>query len=240
MNQSFETSQKPITPTIVNTTGVVSSSPKGLDMFSGKNLIIVVLTSLLILSFLGINLLASMGDLVEVISNIFGPLFVQILSVFGYTAGTVLDKSTDVVSYIGKGGIDLAGNTIQSAADLLKDLSRDNVNPNAIAQMDNTNIASNNTNIVSNNTNIASNNIDNTINNASPKANIPKPDNSVDPIQKPISSGKTNWCLVGEYEGKRGCIEVNDNSKCMSGQVFPSQKMCINPTRTIISHTHVM
>ena len=148
MNQSFETSQKPITPTIVNTTGVASSSPKGTGMFSGKNLIIVVLTSLLILSFLGINILASMGDLVEVISNIFGPLFVQILSIFGYTAGTVLDKSTDVVTDISKSGIDLAGNTIQSAADLLKDLSRDNVHKNAITQMDNVNNSNNNLNAV--------------------------------------------------------------------------------------------
>jgi hypothetical protein len=226
MNQSFETSQKPITPSIVDAASAVSSSTKGAGMFSGKNLIIVVLTGLLILSFLGINLLASMGNLVEVISNIFGPLFVQILSIFGYTAGTVLDKSTDVVTDISKTGIDLAGNTIQSAADLLKDLSRDNVHQTAINQMDSIN-----------NSNITSNNIDKTINNANPKANIPEPDNSLDPIQKPITSGKTNWCLVGEYQGKRGCIEVNDNSKCMSGQVFPSQKMCINPTRTIISHT---
>lgn len=240
MNQSFETSQKPITPSIVDKTSMVSSSIKGTGMFSGKNLIIIILTGLLILSFLGINLLASLGNLVEVISNIFGPLFVQILSIFGYTAGTVLDKSTDVVTDISKSGIDLAGNTIQSAADLLKDLSRDNVHHNAINQMDNiNNSGSSSSSGSSGSSNINSNNIDKTINNANPKSNVPEPDNSVDPIQKPITSGKTNWCLVGEYQGKRGCIEVNDNSKCMSGQVFPSQKMCINPTRTIISHTHV-
>jgi hypothetical protein len=229
MNQSFETSQRPITPSIVDTSSI---STKGSGMFSGKNLIIIVLTALLILSFLGINLLASLGNLVETISNIFGPLFIQILSIFGYTAGTVIDKSTDVVTDVAKSGIDLAGDTIQSAADLLKNASRDNVNQDAINQMDSNN--SNN----SNNSN--TNNIDKTINESKPKNNVPEPDNSVDPIQKPITAGKTNWCLVGEYQGKRGCIEVNDNSKCMSGQVFPSQKMCINPTRTIISHTHVM
>ena len=68
--------------------------------------------------------------------------------------------------------------------------------------------------------------------------NQPVPDASVDPIQKPITAGKVNWCLVGEYQGKRGCIEVDDDSKCMSGQVFPSQNMCLNPTRSVFMHSH--
>lgn len=242
MNQSFETSQKSITPTIVDTTSVISASTNESGMFRGKNLLIIILTTLLILSFLGINLLASIGNLIEIISNLFGPLFVQLLSIFGYTAGTVLDKSSDVVTGVAKTGIDLAGDTLQSAADLLKDASRDNVNEKALTKMDSVssgNIIDSNNSTNNSTNNSANNSIDKTINESKPKINIPKPDNSVDPIQKPITSGKTNWCLVGEYQGKRGCIQVNDNSKCMSGQVFPSQKMCINPTRTIISHTHV-
>ena len=68
--------------------------------------------------------------------------------------------------------------------------------------------------------------------------NQPEPDTSVDPIQKPITSNKINWCLVGEYQGKRGCIEVDDTSKCMSGQVFPTQATCLNPTRSVFMHSH--
>lgn len=59
--------------------------------------------------------------------------------------------------------------------------------------------------------------------------NEPSPDNSTSPVQKPITSGKSNWCLVGEYQGRRGCIEIGDSDKCMSGQVFPSQYTCLNP-----------
>jgi len=61
------------------------------------------------------------------------------------------------------------------------------------------------------------------------KKGEPDPDSSTNPIQKPITSGKSNWCLVGEYQGRRGCIEVTENDKCMSGQVFPSQYTCLNP-----------
>ena len=129
MNQSFENSPKPIQNSI--TENVYTENSNESSMFSGKNFIIVILTGLLILSFLGINLLASMGNIVDVLSNIFGPLFTQILSVFGYTAGTVIDKSTDIVTDVAKHGIDLAGDTVQSAADLLKDASRPGVDNKA-------------------------------------------------------------------------------------------------------------
>ena len=57
----------------------------------------------------------------------------------------------------------------------------------------------------------------------------PEPDTTENPIQNPISSTKSNWCLVGEYQGRRGCIEIGENDKCMSGQIFPSQYTCLNP-----------
>jgi hypothetical protein len=225
MNQSFENTQKPITPSVTEPT-IVPIQTGEMNMFSGKNMVIVVLTVLLVLSFLGINLLASMGNILQTISNVFGPLFTQILSVFGYTAGTVIDKSTDVVTDVAKSGIDLAGDTIQSAAELLKAASRGHVTPDAVNQLDNSFKQGN------------SSKFDSVINNSKPSINQPVPDASVDPIQKPITAGKVNWCLVGEYQGKRGCIEVDDDSKCMSGQVFPSQNMCLNPTRSVFMHSH--
>jgi hypothetical protein len=61
--------------------------------------------------------------------------------------------------------------------------------------------------------------------------NEPKADLSESPIQQG-SAMKSNWCLVGEQNGRRGCVEVNDASKCMSGQVFPNANLCLNPTQT--------
>jgi hypothetical protein len=53
------------------------------ESFSNKNTIIIVLVALLILSFLGINLLSIAGEFFQSIINIFGPLVGQILSFFG-------------------------------------------------------------------------------------------------------------------------------------------------------------
>ena len=43
------------------------------------------------------------------------------------------------------------------------------------------------------------------------------------------SAGKAGWCFVGEDRGFRSCALVNENDKCMSGDIFPSQELCINP-----------
>jgi len=188
-----------------------SPSPpgEGTDMFSGKNAVIAVLIFLLVLSFLGINLLAIFGNWIQVIIQIFGPAISQILSVFGYTAGTLIDKSADVVTDVGKSGIDIAGGAVHSVGGLLKDASRPNMNDQSAKQLDQA---------------ISSP--------GSIKIRSPSADIAANPIQNPISAGKSGWCLVGEYQTRRGCIEVTDQDKCLSGQVFPSQKLCLNPTLT--------
>ena len=53
-----------------------------------------------------------------------------------------------------------------------------------------------------------------------------------DPIQNPIATSKPNWCLVGEFNGKRGCGAIEESDKCISNQLFPSQQLCLNPTLT--------
>ena len=60
--------------------------------------------------------------------------------------------------------------------------------------------------------------------------NDPVPDSPEDNIQKSLSSAKTKWCLVGEYQNKRGCIDLSESDKCLSGQVFPNEEMCLNPS----------
>jgi hypothetical protein len=170
-----------------------------------NQLIIFVLLTLIILSFLGINLFTMFGSLIEIIVAIVGPFFAQVLSIFGYTTGSVLNKTADVVGDVAKTSVDVAEGSLQSVGSILKDASRKHVDPTAASQLDN-------------------------VLNVSPnRMNDPAPSPSESPIQKPITAGKTGWCLVGEYEGKRGCVEVGEQDKCMSGQIFATQNACANP-----------
>ena len=43
------------------------------------------------------------------------------------------------------------------------------------------------------------------------------------------SASKSGWCFIGEDRGFRSCALVNEDDKCMSGDIFPSQELCINP-----------
>ena len=59
------------------------------------------------------------------------------------------------------------------------------------------------------------------------KKNIPQQDKSSGgSIQN--QHGKS-WCYVGTDRTYRSCVEVGSKSDCMSGQIFPSKTICINP-----------
>ena len=38
------------------------------------------------------------------------------------------------------------------------------------------------------------------------------------------------FCYIGENKGYRSCIELVNSDKCMSGEIFPSMDICINPS----------
>ena len=174
---------------------------------SFKNVIIIVLTVILILSLLGINIFIIFGNGLQKLIDIFNPVVSKALSDLGYASGTVIDKSSDVLADASKVGIDIAHGTLDSVGELLIKAS---------GQAPGT-----------------GKNIDIAINQPPTVApNQPNPDASTSPIQSAASSSKNKWCLVGEYNGARGCVSVTEQDKCMSGQVFPTQQMCLNPTMT--------
>ena len=44
-----------------------------------------------------------------------------------------------------------------------------------------------------------------------------------------ISGPKSGYCYIGEDRGFRSCIEVGESTKCMSGEIFPTREVCVNP-----------
>jgi hypothetical protein len=202
----MENEREPIFSPIVNNNGSSNES-----LFSSKNIIIGVLLFLLILSVLGTTIFILLGNSIKDIADIILEFTSKLLSFFGYTTGTVINKTADVVGETAKTGIDIAQGTVYDVGNIIKSASQDRVDTNTKTSLD---------------TALQMSPIP--IN--PPKGPVPTP--SENPIQKPISAGKNNWCLVGEYDQKRGCIEIKDQDKCLSGQVFPTQQMCLNPTLT--------
>ena len=44
-----------------------------------------------------------------------------------------------------------------------------------------------------------------------------------------VAGGTPGYCYIGEDQGFRSCIEVGEGDVCMSGDIFPTQAVCINP-----------
>lgn len=218
----FSSTESPSSPT--NNTSINI----GID---SKTIIILLLFFFLLISVLGINILHILGNFLQSLADFFGPVLNQFLNALGYSAGTALDKVSDVTADAAKVGIDIADGALNNIGGLLKGTSPVSDDENTTPPVDispppptpptptppptpptPTPTPPPQTPI------------------EPPKE--PSPDRSENKIQKPITSDKWNWCLVGEYQNKRGCIEITDTDKCMSGQVFPSQTMCLNPTWT--------
>lgn len=53
-------------------------------------------------------------------------------------------------------------------------------------------------------------------------------DDSLSNIQS--AGSKSGWCYIGEDRGFRSCASVGPGEQCMSGDIFPSNEICVNPS----------
>lgn len=180
------------------------------DLFSDKNTIIIVLLVLVILSLIGINLLAFAGKVVEDVTTPFVPAFVDLLSMIGFTAGNVIKGSADVVAGTADLGIDIAKGTTHSIGDLL--INSTNPGIDASKQVNLSDVVG-------------------VSRMMSQTAVGPQPVQSANPTVTPINTqkAKAGWCYVGDFSGTRGCVEVTEHDKCMSGQIFANKTECLKP-----------
>ena len=58
---------------------------------------------------------------------------------------------------------------------------------------------------------------------------IPQPDTVSSEIQA-IKKNKSGFCYVGEDRGIRSCVKVNNTQTCMSGDIYPTHDICVNPS----------
>ena len=72
--------------------------------------------------------------------------------------------------------------------------------------------------------------LDKALNSSTQSMSGPTADDSYSSIQSNKSSSKSGWCFIGEERGYRSCVEVGENDRCMSGDIFPTKDICINPT----------
>ena len=217
--------------------------------FTVKNIIIVVLVLLLILTFLGVNILLILGGILKFIAGLIGPFIARVVGIISYTAGTIINGTANIVSNTAKTGIDIADGTAHSVGNLLRNSSNVNGNlpiqmelnadiegpgpvyiPEPIPTMPPTTMPPTTTPPKQDENGDDMSPVLDAVLNTSPYIDdLTFEDDTTDSaIQNILSPNKSSWCLVGNFNGRRGCVTVDDKSMCKSGQVFDNQADCLD------------
>lgn len=205
-----------------STSTISSSSGEGiLDSIKNMNATTWLLV-ILILTFLGFNIFLYLAKGTEQLNNILGPVVNFISSFFGKVTGQVIDVSAEG----GKAVVDTGASAINTGLTAIQ-----NVTPNSNITPNKPNTSVPSVPVTQNQPDVMSNNTLNKALNSSQNKEQSNNDYEADEASSSIQSGppKSGWCYIGEDRGFRTCAQVGVNDKCMSGDIFPSQEICINP-----------
>jgi hypothetical protein len=84
-----------------------------------KNVIIIIILILFILALLGVNVCSMSSNLIEFITSIFGPIFRNVLDMFGYSIGSAIQNTAIDVKYGAQIGVDIAGDAVANAGEVI-------------------------------------------------------------------------------------------------------------------------
>jgi hypothetical protein len=189
---------------------------------------------ILILALLGFNIFIYLakgtGAVAEFIDKYFGPL----LKLFGISVLETTKQTVNVSATGTKAGVDVVAGTTTGAIDIIEKgatTTGSNVKGSNMTSSNTSNTQKNAMPVQQQIQEAGSmsewrqDTLDSALNDAS-KYSEPQPDDSLSTVQ---STGKAGWCYIGTDRNIRTCSQIGANDVCMSGDIFPSQDICMNP-----------
>lgn len=171
---------------------------------------------ILILAFLGFNIFAYLAKGTQTFADVFAPITKMIFGTTTAVAGQAVDVSAEGAKAVvgGTAGVVTSGLTAVQ-----------NVTPNAApSSVTGQPISQQQVDAVQ----------QSTLNRALNTAQTQQPQQQDYEANEASSSvhtaGKAGWCFIGDDRGFRSCAQVGVNDTCMSGDIFPSQEICMNPS----------
>jgi len=167
---------------------------------------------ILILAFLGFNIFVYLAKGTQDIASFFGPLTQKL---FGTTVD-VTGQTVDIAAEGAKAVVSGTATTVNTGLSAVQDITPNNATSSIKSQP----VQGQPT------TRPSDSGLNKALNN-SQEQNMDY--QALEASSSVHSAGKSGWCFVGEDRGFRSCALVNEDDKCMSGDIFPSQELCINP-----------
>ena len=203
-----------------------SSSNDGFFSTNGNTNYTRIGLIVVILLFLGVNIFSYLGDLLQIIKDALAPLLKNILESFGYVVTETTKDVTQVAAAGAKLGIDVAAGTVESGVNVIQgqlDLDQGPGQGQGLRQGLNPSQKNNLSKQASMSASLSSALADAEYNTE------PLPDDATSSTQR-NGSGKSGYCYIGEDRGFRSCIAIKEGDVCMSGEIFPTNAICVNPS----------
>ena len=183
---------------------------------------------ILILAFLGFNIFVYLAKGTQDINDLFAPLVKKISSIFVGVTGQVVDVSAEGAKAVVGTSADVVTTGLTDVQKLTP--SQTDFQPN----QPKTRTKGQDVSSTFPQGDVAQANALNKALNSSTaqKQQVDGEDYQADEATSSIQNGapKAGWCYIGEDRGFRSCAEVGVNDTCMSGDIFPTQQICVNPS----------
>jgi len=202
---------------------------------------------IILLAFLGLNIFKYLAEGTDIVSGLISPIAYIITMVSGDTAKTTLQHTSQGTQTIASE----TSNFLQMLLKLITDMFNNSVkfiansSTSGISYLQSTikqdKITSTNGNGTNGNgTNSNEEQEEGVLKNERKIENriqdVPKTiknliNNKEDEIPEPSrsESQQHGYCYIGKENNSRYCAKVSSKSKCMSGDIFPTMDLCINP-----------
>jgi hypothetical protein len=184
----------------------------------------------LVLALLGFNIFYYLASGTQTISNFLAPYIAYFSTLFGQTLGSTTKQVVNTSATGTKAAADITAGTIDTTIDTA----------GAIIQGTTNSVSTQSAQPLSTTMPPVDALQQNTLNNALDSAYSQQQEQqqqqqfgggyAADDSYSSIQSGnKSGWCYIGEERGIRSCAEVGPNDQCMSGDIFPTSEVCVNP-----------
>jgi hypothetical protein len=187
----------------------------GLKNINATTWIIIIL----IFAFLGFNIFVYLAKGTQDITNIFAPLLKTIFGTTANVAGQAINISAEgAKAVVGgtAGAIDTGLTAVQSAT--TPSSAQSTIKGQPIGQQQNKIDI------------MQQSSLNRALNSAENQKDSQYDYQANEASSSIHGSGQSGWCYVGEERGYRTCAQVGVNDTCMSGDIFPSHEICVNPS----------
>jgi len=181
---------------------------------------------ILILGFLGFNVFIYLAKGTQTVNDFFAPLVKKITSLFVGVTGQVVDVSAEGAKAVVNTSADVVTTGLTGVQNITPTNTFEPTQPKTKTKGQDIKTTFPQGDVAQ------ANALNKAINSSTAqKQQVNGEDYQADDASSSIQNGapKPGWCYIGEDRGFRTCAEVGVNDTCMSGDIFPTQQICVNP-----------